>query len=84
METGFRIDAAHRTDHFAGEQHVVDRDYLGEQINAGLVIDAGVEVDVVEQVILQQRLLHLLRQPAEAAPVVGRSTAAMRDQEAQF
>src|SRR5438309_11875709 len=28
VESGFRIDAAHRTDHFAGEQHVVDRDHL--------------------------------------------------------
>src|SRR5262245_46848396 len=25
VEAGLRIDAAHRADHFAGEQHVVDR-----------------------------------------------------------
>src|SRR5262245_6254258 len=42
VETGFGIDAADRADHFAGEQHVVDRNHLGEQVNAGLVIDAGV------------------------------------------
>src|SRR5262249_51350126 len=57
VESGFRIDAAHRADHFAREQHVFDRDHLGEQIDAGLVIDAGVEEDVLEEVILQKRLL---------------------------
>ena len=61
----------HRADHFAGEQDVVDRDHPGQQVDARLVIDAGVEEDVVEQVILEQRLLQLLGEAAVAAPVIG-------------
>src|ERR1700683_4397745 len=38
-KAGFRIDAAHRADHLAGEQDVVDRNHLREQVDAGLVID---------------------------------------------
>src|SRR5580704_19519109 len=44
--TGFRIDAANRADHFRGEQDVVDRDDLRQQLLAGQVIDASVEEDV--------------------------------------
>jgi hypothetical protein len=36
-----------------------------------------------EQVLAEQRLLHLLRQAAKAAPVVGHRAAAVRDQELQ-
>ena len=61
----------------------VDRDHLGQQVDAGLVVDAGVEEDVLQQVVLQQRLLQLLRQAAEAPPVVGHRAAAVRDDEAQ-
>ena len=78
-----RIDAAHRADHFAGEEDVLDGNHLGEQVDARLVVDAGVEEDVVQQVVLEQRLLHLLRQAAEAPPVVRHRAAAMRDHEAQ-
>src|SRR5215217_725963 len=42
---GLRIDAAHRADHLAREQDVVDRDHRGQQVDAGLVVHAGVEVD---------------------------------------
>src|SRR5450432_434691 len=42
----FRIDAAHRTDHLAGEQDVVDGNHLGQQVDAGLVVDTSVEEDV--------------------------------------
>jgi hypothetical protein len=80
---GFRIDAAHRADHFAGKQHVVHRDHLGQQVDARLVVDAGVKEDVVQQVVFEQRLFHFLRQPAEAAPVVRHRAAAVRNQEAQ-
>ena len=56
---------------------------LRQQVDARLVVDAGVEEDVVQQVLRQQRLLQLLRQAAEAAPVVGHRAAAVRDEEAQ-
>ena len=38
---------------------------------------------LLQQVLLQQRLLHLLRQPAKTAPVIRHRAAAMRDQELQ-
>jgi hypothetical protein len=47
------------------------------------VIDASVEEDVVQQVVLEQRFLQFLRQVTETAPVVGSGTAAVRDDEAQ-
>ena len=77
------IDAAHRADHLACEQDVVDGDHAREQIDAGLLIDARVEEDVVQQMVLQQRLFHLLRQAAEAAPMVGNCAASVRNDEAQ-
>jgi hypothetical protein len=40
-----RVDATHGADHLAGEQDVLDGDHLGQQIDAGLVVDAGVEED---------------------------------------
>ena len=64
MVPGLGIDAAHRADHLAGEQDVLDRNDLRQQIDAGLVIDAGVEEDVLEEVLAQQRLLERLREPA--------------------
>src|SRR5215510_16319965 len=36
---GGRIDAAHRADHLAREENVVDRNHAGEQIDAGLVVN---------------------------------------------
>src|SRR5579871_2734956 len=33
---GLRVDAAYRPDHLAGEQDVVDRDHLGQEIDARL------------------------------------------------
>jgi hypothetical protein len=80
---GLGVDAAHGADHLAGEEDVVHRDHLGQQVDARLVVDAGVEEDVVQQVVLQQRLLQLLRQAAEAPPVVGHRAAAVRDDELQ-
>src|SRR4029077_9294173 len=43
-----RVDPPDSADHFAGEQDVVDRDHLGQKIDARLMIDAGVEEDVLE------------------------------------
>jgi hypothetical protein len=48
---GFRVDAAHRADHLGGEQHVLHRDHRVQQVDAGLVVDAGVEEDVLQQVV---------------------------------
>ena len=47
------------------------------------MVDAGVEEDVVQQMVFQQRLLELLRQAAKTTPVIRHGTAAVRDQEAQ-
>ena len=78
-----RIDAAHRADHLRGEQDVLYRDHVGQQVDARLVVDTGVEVDVVQQVVRQQGFLELLRQAAETAPVVGHGAAAVRYQKTQ-
>src|SRR5208282_3612949 len=83
MMAGFRVDPPHRADHFAGEQDVVDRDHPGQQVDARLMIDASVEEDVLQKMLLEQRLLKLLREPAVAAPVIGGCAAAMRNDEAQ-
>ncbi len=80
---GLGIDATHCPDHLGCKQDVLDRDHGIEQVDARLVIDAGVEIDVVQQMFLQQRLLQFLRQTTEAAPVVGHGASAVRDQETQ-
>ena len=49
----------------------------------GLVVDAGVEEDVVQDHVREQRPLHVLRQAAIAAPVIGHRAAAVRDDEPQ-
>ena len=49
---GLGIDAAHRADHLRGEQDVLDRDHLEQQVDARLVVDAGVEEDVVQQMLV--------------------------------
>ena len=58
----------------------VNRNDFGQQINTGLVIDTRVKENVIEQVILQQRLLQFLRQATEAAPVVRHGTTPVRNQ----
>ena len=42
VEAGLRVDAAHRAHHLGGEQDVVGRDHLEQQLDARQVIDAGV------------------------------------------
>src|SRR5580658_2080309 len=83
MMSGLRVDPPDRADHFAGEQDIVDRDHLGQQVDARLVIDAGVEEDVLQQLLREQRLLELLREPTITAPVVRRGAAAVRHHEAE-
>src|SRR6476659_2751266 len=46
-EAGLWIVAFYRAHHLRGEQDVVDRHHTGQQIDARLVVDAGVEEDVV-------------------------------------
>src|SRR5262245_42248272 len=83
MMTGFRIDALDRPQHFRGEQDVVDRDDLRQQLDAWIVIDTGIEEHVAQQMVLEQRLLHLLRQAAIAAPMERDGAAAMGNDELQ-
>src|SRR5690606_29781901 len=78
-----RIDPAHRADHLAAEQDVLRVDHLGEQVDARLMIDAGVEIDVVHQVRVEARLLQHVCKSAVAAPMEWHRTAAMRYDESQ-
>src|SRR5581483_459822 len=80
---GVGIDAAHRTDHFRGKEDIVNGDDLGQQLDARQVIHAGIEKDIVEQVLGKRRPLHILRQPAIAAPMIRHRAAAMRNDELQ-
>jgi len=46
--TCLRIDLAHGADQFRGEQDVVERDNLEQQLDARAVVDAGVQEYVLE------------------------------------
>src|SRR5450830_1137165 len=70
MVAGLRIDAAYGADHLRGEQHVFYRNDGIEQIDTGLVVDAGIEENIAQQMLFQQRFFHLLRQAAKASPVI--------------
>src|SRR3979409_1893941 len=59
-KAGFRVDSAHRADHLAGKQDVVDRDDLGQKVDARLMINAGIEEDILQKMLLEQRLFQLL------------------------
>src|SRR3989441_6508404 len=80
---GLRVDAPDRADHLGGEENVIDGDDLEQEIDPGLMIDAGVEEDVVQQVVLEERLLEILGDPAVAPPVVWDSAAPVRNYELQ-
>src|SRR6266436_3175766 len=43
----FRIDALDRADHFRREQDVVGRNNFREQVDPGLVVDAGIEITLL-------------------------------------
>ena len=79
--SGFRINALDGPYHFRREEDVVRRNDFREQIDAGLVIDTGVKVNIVQQQILQKGTLHVLSDTAITAPVVRHSPAAVRDNE---
>ena len=79
VEAAARIDPTHRADHLRTEQDVFDGDHVEQKVDARLVVDAGVEEDVVQQAFFQRRPLHVLRQPAITAPVIGNRPAAVRN-----
>src|SRR3546814_5694406 len=67
--------------HLGGKEHIVDRHDLGQQVDAGLVIHAGVEEQVAGHERRRFPPLHVDGNAAIAAPVVGNSAAAMGDDE---
>ena len=54
-----------------------------QQVDARLVIDAGVEEHVLHHVLVERRPLQHVGQAAIAAPVIRHRAAAVRDDEAQ-
>src|SRR5258706_6943035 len=70
VEAGLGVHALHRTDHLGGEKYVVGWDHFQEQVDTRLMIDAGVEEDVVHDELFQRRALHVLSEAAVAAPVI--------------
>ena len=63
---GVGVFGAHRADHFGGEHNVLMRNDFQQCGDARLVIDAGIEVDVVQQVLFY-RGLSIMARAAEAA-----------------
>ena len=74
---GVGVDAADGADHLRSEQDVVDRHDVDEQVDAPLVVDAGVVEDVVGQPVEVPAVVG--RHPLEAAPVVRHRAAAVGD-----
>ncbi len=64
-------------------RQVVQRDLRDQQVDPGLVVDAGVEKDVAHQVLGQGRAAEHVRQPPVAAPVVGHRAPSVRDHQPQ-
>ena len=58
-----------------------DGDDAGQQLGAGLMVDAGVEKHVGHQVVGELRPFHVLRQAAVAPPMIRHRAAAMGDDE---
>ena len=77
------VDAFDRAEHFGRKEDIVGVDHLEQAIDPGLMIDAGVKIDVLHQMLAQGRLAHHIRQPAITPPVIGHSAAAMGDDQAQ-
>src|SRR5690606_13232089 len=80
----FRVNAAHRADHLGTEQNVVDVDNAEQQIDTGLVVNTGVEVNVLHDVLSQRWALEHVGQTAVTAPVIGNSTTTVRNDNAQI
>jgi acyl-CoA dehydrogenase len=82
-EVAVGVAAADRAEHLRREQDVLRLYHGGQQVDAGLVVHAGVEEDVVHQQGLDRRAVLPGRDAEEPAPVVGHRAAAVRDHEAQ-
>src|SRR6516162_5132642 len=76
IPAGERIYTAHGAEQLRAEQDVVGWNDLEQQLDSGLMVDAGVEEHVVQQ-LLERRPLHILREAAIAAPMVGHRAATM-------
>src|SRR6516225_6947357 len=79
VKTGLRVDPLDRADHLGREQDVVGRHHFGEQIDAWLMIDAGVEKNIVADNLGKFRTTVVEREAAEAAPMKRHRAAAMRN-----
>ena len=80
---GLRVDAAHRPDHLRAEQDAAGVDDREQQVDARLVVHAGVEGHVAHHRFLQRRPAEHVGQAAEAPPVVGDRAAPVRDDQLQ-
>src|SRR5262249_28784323 len=69
--TCLRVDAAHGADHLRAKQDVVDVDHSHEQVDARLMIDAGVEEHVLHHMFLERWALEHIRQAPVSTPVIG-------------
>src|SRR6478735_10532203 len=67
---GPRVDVPDRADHFRGEEDVLCRHDFQQQVDSGLVVDAGVEKDVLQEVFFQCGLSQCHGKAAETSPVV--------------
>jgi len=75
-----RVNAADGLDHFRAEQYVADVDDVEEQVDAGLVVHAGVEEDVAHHRFSQRGPPEHVGQSAEASPVIRDRATAVRDE----
>src|SRR5699024_1908074 len=81
---GFGIDGADRSDHLRSEEDVLRRDRREEFVDARLMIDASIEMQVVQQVLVEIGFAKRRSQAAKASPVVGGCPAAVGDDESEF
>src|SRR5258708_3043274 len=66
---GLRIDSPHRAHHFRAEDDVVGGNHLEQQLDAGQMIDAGVEEHIFQQINGEQRALPIPGKSAVPSPV---------------
>src|SRR5215467_6257559 len=78
---GGGIDAADSPYHLRSEQDVIDRNDLEQQIDSGLVVDAGVEEHVFAHHLVEWGPLQILCETTIASPVIWDGAAAVRDDE---
>ena len=78
---GVGVDPADGADHLGGEEDVVGRHHVDQQIDAGLVVDAGVVPDVIGETVEVPALV--LGHTFEPTPVVGHGATAVGDDPAQ-